>query len=139
MEREKFIHGVLEAIGSITREFNTRERYPFNHHALGRPHINVLFLLSQRQYTIKELSARLHVTSGAVTQFIDNLEQKKLVQRIENPNDKRSRLVRLTSGSEHEIRMFRKEYFRAIAGHFEELSDNELKKLFQILQKIKGE
>ena len=42
------------------------------------------------------ISARLVITSGAVTQFLDVLEKRGLIQRIPNPNDRRSILVEIT-------------------------------------------
>ena len=46
-----------------------------------------------RQADIEE---RFSMTNPTVTGIIQNLEKKSLVQRIQNPNDKRSKLVVLT-------------------------------------------
>lgn len=45
---------------------------------------------------MNELAKRLQVTKGAVTQLIVRLEEKKLVERKDNPNDSRSVIVFLT-------------------------------------------
>lgn len=46
-----------------------------------------------RQTDIEE---RFSLTNPTVTGIIQNLEKKELVQRIQNPNDKRSKLLCLT-------------------------------------------
>ena len=138
MKRETYIQDVLEVIGSITREFNVRGSYPFKQYSLGRPHIDILFLLSQNEnLSIKDFSERLNVTSGAVTQFVDYLQTRKLVSRTENPTDGRSRLVSLTPEAQHELKAFRNEYSSTIAHKFESLSDDELKSIHRILSKIR--
>ena len=138
VKRETYIQDVLEAIGSITREFNVRGSYPFKQYSLGRPHIDILFLLSQTEtMSIKDFSDRLNVTSGAVTQFVDFLEERKLVSKIQNPIDRRSRLVSLTSEAQNELEAFRNVYYSSIAHKFESLSNDELKSIHRILSKIR--
>ena len=138
VRRETYIQNVLEVIGSITREFNVRGSYPFKQYSLGRPHIDIMFLLSQTEsMNIKEFSERLNVTSGAVTQFVDYLEDRKLVSKIENPIDRRSRLVSLTPEAQHELKAFRNVYYSTIAHKFESLSDDELESIHRILSKIR--
>lgn len=43
-----------------------------------------------------EIQQRLLVSGGAVTQILDALEQHGLVQRVANPNDRRSKLIEIT-------------------------------------------
>ncbi|MDC7222333.1 MAG: MarR family transcriptional regulator [Spirochaetales bacterium] len=45
---------------------------------------------------MKELAAKLGITTGSLTPGIDNLERKGLVKRIPNPSDRRSYLITLT-------------------------------------------
>lgn len=51
---------------------------------------------------MKDLAARMGVTTGTLTVMVDNLEKKGLVQRIQNPEDRRSYVIQLTDdGAEH--------------------------------------
>ena len=51
---------------------------------------------------MKDLAAKMGVTTGTLTVMIDNLEKKGLVQRIQNPQDRRSYVIQLTdAGFEH--------------------------------------
>lgn len=139
MSRQSHIQRILEAIGSITREFNVRGNYPFKDYSLGRPHIDVLFFLSQTEsLNIKELSERLNVTSGAVTQIVDYLQERTLVVRCENPHDKRSRLVSISPRARDELNAFRHEYYASHTGMFDDLDVDELATLHELLTKVRN-
>ena len=43
-----------------------------------------------------DIEAHLSMTNPSVTGIIQNLEKKEFVERIQNPDDKRSKLVKLT-------------------------------------------
>jgi DNA-binding MarR family transcriptional regulator len=55
--------------------------------------------------TQKRLGERLSMSPGAVTAMIDRLERRGYVERIPNPEDRRSALVRITErGLEESLR-----------------------------------
>lgn len=45
---------------------------------------------------MKDLAAKMGVTTGTLTVMIDNLEKKGLVQRVQNPEDRRSYVIELS-------------------------------------------
>lgn len=138
MNRKTHIQDILQSIGSINREFNARGNYPFKDYSLGRSQMEILFLLSQKERSVKQLSLHLHVTSGAVTQFVDYLESTGLVTKTEDPQDKRSRLVSLTESSASVVKAFEQKYMRTVAVKFKGLSDEDLAHLQRILNKIRS-
>lgn len=51
---------------------------------------------------MKDLATKMGITTGTLTMMIDNLEKRGLVERVPNPNDRRSYVIRLTdAGFEH--------------------------------------
>ncbi len=51
---------------------------------------------------MKDLAGKMGITTGTLTVLIDNLEKKDLVNRIPNPDDRRSIVIVLTEkGREH--------------------------------------
>lgn len=51
---------------------------------------------------MKDLATKMGITTGTLTVMIDNLEKRGLVERVPNPNDRRSYVIRLTdAGFEH--------------------------------------
>ena len=138
LNRKGHIQEILQSIGSINREFNAKGNYPFKEYSLGRSHMEILFLVSQKECSIKQLSQHLHVTSGGVTQLVDYLESTGLVTKTEDLRDKRIRLVSLTKGSVSVLKAFGQEYFRTVGVKFEGLSDQDLAHLQRILNKIRS-
>lgn len=85
-----------------------------------------------------DIEADFSMTNPTVTGIIQNLEKKNLVQRIENPKDKRSKLLVLTKQAReiepemHEISELREQQIT------ENLTDAECEQLVILLKKILG-
>jgi MarR family 2-MHQ and catechol resistance regulon transcriptional repressor len=54
-------------------------------------------LLHRGPLPVNAIATDIHITSGSMTTAVDRLAARGLVKRTENPTDRRSRLVRLTS------------------------------------------
>ncbi len=68
---------------------------------LGLTDLHALEHLSRGELTPKELGERLFVSPGAITALVDRLEGVGHVERVANPKDRRSTLLRTTrSGRE---------------------------------------
>jgi MarR family 2-MHQ and catechol resistance regulon transcriptional repressor len=61
-------------------------------------------LLHKGPLPIKELGAKVLLTSGSITTAVDRLETKGLVERTGDKEDRRSRIVRLTPAGRNTIR-----------------------------------
>jgi len=76
------------------------------------------------------------VTTGTLTVMIDNLEKKKLVERIPNPDDRRSYVIKLSpEGVDHYQRHsnFHLELTRECVSEF---SDEEIQTFRSLLQEF---
>ena len=73
----------------------------YQEHHLTQSEFDVLAALRRAgiPYTLSptELFASMMVTSGTMTNRLQQLEKKQLIKRLENPDDKRSLLVQLTT------------------------------------------
>lgn len=138
MSRNNHIVKILESIGCLTREFNANYDYPFVGYSLNKPQIEVLFILSQFQpLAIKQLSEKLNITSGGVTQIINSLEKLSLVKKSGNFKDKRIRQVSLSHEAELEIKTFQEKYIDFVGSPFSKLTVSELVQLDALLEKVK--
>ncbi|HND11946.1 MAG TPA: MarR family transcriptional regulator [Pseudomonadota bacterium] len=63
---------------------------------LSPPHVLVIQHLSDGALTMRELSVRTVCEPSHLTGLVDKLEERKLVIRKVDPNDRRSKLVSLT-------------------------------------------
>jgi DNA-binding MarR family transcriptional regulator len=88
--------------------------------------------------TMSELSRRLIVSNGAITGLVDKLAEAGLVTRHEDPNDRRSTIVRLTrKGRDNFLRMARRheEWVVSILGELGSAAQSELLQNLTLLQR----
>ncbi len=92
--------GVIGRIQRLSRHFDRAIQAFSAAHGLEQGEVDVLMTL-RRAGAPYELSANAllkaaMVTSGAITNRVDRMEQKHLVERARDPQDRRSVLVKLT-------------------------------------------
>jgi DNA-binding MarR family transcriptional regulator len=66
------------------------------HARTRRPHVNLTRHLDLEGTRITELARRAAMTNAAMTELIDQCEGWGLVERLQDPQDKRARVVRFT-------------------------------------------
>lgn len=65
---------------------------------LSMPQFAILMHLFYRQTCgISQVSNHMEITAAAASQLVDKLVQSGLVERLENPDDRRARLVKLSA------------------------------------------
>lgn len=91
---------VLSRVSRLARHLDRARRTAFAEHGLEGSEFDVLAALRRagRPYVLSpgQLIGRTLVTSGTMTNRIDRLEAKRLVERLADPNDRRGVHVRLT-------------------------------------------
>lgn len=134
-----------ELLGKLMREmlrcFRTlapRHLEKDAHERLTHAHMGLLYHLksSPEGLSVKDLAAKLCVTSGAVTQFIDELVEKGFVVREEDTQDKRVLRVKLSKKIHEKMEKFMENYLKQIEPKFENFSEQEIKSLVKLLEKI---
>jgi DNA-binding MarR family transcriptional regulator len=75
--------------------------------------------------TLGRLEERLSMSPGAVTALVDRLERKGYVERIPNPKDRRSALVRETEAGLEETLEHLWPYIEEMRGIEERFSEEE--------------
>ena len=140
-KRQQLIQDVLEAMGSVRGSFAHGHGPMFRKHGFGMPHFKLLMKMaaSDEGVSVSELSQKLGITPGAVTQFIDKLVDKGMVERLEDPADRRVVRIKLTDKARTKFRKMREFHFERMKNMFKNLSDEELEKLAEIVKKIEVE
>jgi len=99
---------------------------------------DVIFTLGNtRGLTFKEIGELTLITKGTLTGVIDRLEQKALVKRITQADDRRCTRVVLTARGQT---LFTKAFPRQIAyikQRFDRLSPQDMKQLHSMLKKLR--
>lgn len=92
--------GLIGRLGRVTRHMAAEMDQTFSRHGLTAPGFDVLATLLRagppHRLTPNQLLANMMVTSGTLTNRIDQLAKAGLVERIANTEDKRSVMVGLT-------------------------------------------
>lgn len=84
----------------------------------------------------KELGMKILKSTGNITLVIDNLEKRKLVERLRNTNDRRYFTIELTAEGKKLIGDFMPIHVREIVKEFSILTKEELEILQKICKKI---
>lgn len=88
--------------------------------------------------TAVEISERLDMDKPTVSGIINRLIEKKYVEKIPNPHDKRSFILKLTKESKAKLPNLEKINNRVISDAIEGLTDEEIKIFKNTISKIIG-
>jgi DNA-binding MarR family transcriptional regulator len=113
----------------------------FKKHGYGMPHLKIMLKManSEEGVSVGELSEKMGVTPGAITQFIDKLVDKGMVERFEDPKDRRVVRIKLTAKAKAKFQIMRDFHFERMSVSFKNLSDEELQQLAELVKKIEAQ
>lgn len=137
--RKQLIQQLFESMSGIFRGLKGSRGELFKKYGLGRSQAFVFFCLSRDKggMAVKDLAAKAHVSSGAITQLLNPLVKHGLLERFEDKNDRRIVRVKLSTKAHAEVKALRQTQFDEIVHIFDGLSDKEITQLVALLQKIK--
>ena len=104
------------------------------------PRFDLMAQLERRRDGLKmnELSRLLMVTGGNVTAIVDQLEKEGLVERFDEPGDRRSWLIRLTAGGRKSFAEMARAHEHWVVELLAGLSSRERDELLKLLAKLKS-
>ncbi|WAH38690.1 MarR family winged helix-turn-helix transcriptional regulator [Alicyclobacillus dauci] len=85
---------------------------------------------------VSQLARRMEVTSSAITVMLDRLEQRGLVKRMRDVEDRRAVYVELTERGDAAIEEVMEVRHRVIAQTLSELPDQEIESFITILERL---
>jgi DNA-binding MarR family transcriptional regulator len=104
------------------------------------PRFDLMAQLERHREGLKmnELSRLLMVTGGNVTAIVDQLEKEGLVERFDEPGDRRAWLIRLTSGGRKSFAEMARAHEQWVVELLAGLSSRERDELLKLLAKLKS-
>jgi DNA-binding MarR family transcriptional regulator len=100
-----------------------------------RSHVNFTRHLDLGGTRITELARRAAMTGAAMTELVDQCEEMGLVERIDDPSDRRVRIVRFTPWGRKWLAAFGKAVSIAQAELAAEVGDRKLSTLLKALRR----
>ncbi len=94
----------------------------------------LLALAAQHPVRMRHLADTLGVSPGTATRIVDNLVRERLVERSENPADRRAVWVQPSSLGENKIRQLQKCYSRFWERIFSAIPGNKLPEVLSSLE-----
>lgn len=137
--REELLQSLIEKMVNVMKGMHATHGFPFGDFKLSRPQVMILFFIARKKdgVSAKDLAGFLNVTSGAITQFIDTLVEKKLVSREEDSKDRRTLKIGLTDMAKEKFVAFKKSYYKSVSPAFNAFSEDEIEQFIFFLGKIK--
>jgi DNA-binding MarR family transcriptional regulator len=137
MQRSEIIPRLIESFETTNRLMHRYFHDKFADSGVAPSQIKLLHVLQANQPTTsRQLSGKLYLTPGAVTQLVEPLVVAGYVSRTPDAHDRRSMCLNLTESGEiklQEIKQSRKELFETIVTT---LSTEELELLLNVQHKI---
>ena len=93
-------------------------------------------LLHKGPLPVNTIGKRVFITSGSITAAVDRLESIKMVERLDDPNDRRIRVVALTEHGASFISEKFAEHVKDLDTAFSVLSAAEMESLQDLLRKV---
>lgn len=129
-------------IGYHITQANVASRKAFSRH-IGEPcklspvEFTILMLVAHnRDATQKQLSQALAVSAPNVTALVDRMNERDLLKRVRNENDRRSQQLRLTRRGAALVREVREVSLTMERDLLRHLSEAERAMLVELLQKV---
>ena len=132
--------GIIGRISQLQREVNLAQRATFARHGLDVPSFDVLAALRRAgppyQLTPTELRRTALVTSGAITQRLDRLEERGLITRERSRDDGRAVVVSLTDAGRQALDAALPDHLDTERKLLDGLSDDDREQLAGLLRRF---
>jgi DNA-binding MarR family transcriptional regulator len=96
----------------------------------------LLLTIEDSPTRVKDLAAAMNVTSGAITQLVDQLESHELIERFMNEDDRRVVWIRLSEAGLRRLGRIRKQYADHVKKSLTDFSRAEISELSEQLRRI---
>lgn len=138
MSKKDQIHTIFDSMAEVLFSIKFGHIEAFKKLGLGRQQFWALKMIAHHDgpISVKDLSQKLNITSGAVSQLIDPLVEKRLVERTEDAADRRIVRLELTKKARETFKTLRKAHLENIKSMFDDLSEGDLQTLENLLKKI---
>ena len=134
-ERKKLLEQIMTSMSELHRCFATARDGFLAQFKLSRAQMELLLSLKHGKRTIGDLAKNFSITSSAVSQMVDQLERKGLVERNSDPQDRRVTHIKLAKEPTKVFQDVRNKFTTHLSERFSGITKDELETLLAILNK----
>ena len=139
MKRTDLISEIVEDLASFKRVMIASHAANAPTHMPTPAQIGILGLIARGgAQNLKDLAARLRMSSSAATQLVDGLVEERMLTRTEDPADRRRILLALTASGRRKLDQAKKRRMDSFAKLLAPLTESELVDWKRLQRKIIG-
>ncbi len=128
---------IQEIVENLARCQRPSMHSGLQNHGLSPAQMGMLYMIFyHREVSPKDIADNLGITKSAVTQLLDPLVEKDLVQRHNDPRDRRIIRLGITTKGKRLIRQWTKLKYAGIRSALDSLETQELERFNQLCQKM---
>ena len=132
----------IPVIKELARAYQGFEGYSSAHiRALGLMPVQfdvIATLANQPPMTYKQLGEKTLISKSSLTGVVDRMAQKGFIATLENPEDARSHLLRLTVRGQKIFEKAFPEHLEHLESAFQKLSNKQIKEIEESLKTLKS-
>ena len=138
ISRLEAVEETFQKLQHVTTKIETSLRAVLAERGMSIPGLILLQILIKREgpATATELADRMMVTNGAITGFMDKLEEDGLITRNRMPMDRRVVLVEATEKARAQFEKLRYVAIDELTQAFHGWNDYDIKRLLNLLSRL---
>ncbi len=137
MERTKLLELLVDKLQTFMRYSRPSKEKLLAECELNHAQMHFLLMVHlHKAVTMSELATRTNTTMGAVTQLVDGLIEKGLLERLRDEKDKRVVAIKFSAAGEKKFEALKKQHMAYLSQLFDVLSDDEIQAMTVILDKL---
>lgn len=137
LSRRHQIETIFHSFHAIRRAYSDGSRFSNRRFGMTFMQASVLMMLMHEQrQTIGQVALTLGVSKSAMSQLLDGLIERGLVERTVSDEDKRIAHIELTRRGRMHLARMRREGVKEMMQMFDTLDDDELRQVERITEKL---
>ncbi len=138
MKKDALIHQLDYLVSSVGKHF-TNVRRAFRDFDVKGPEYFLIRLLSiEGTQSVSDIASHLALTQATASNIINSAEQKGLVEKVKDPDDRRITLINLTDDGVNLLSEVKKARLERSKKILRQLTTEELEELVRIFSKLKA-
>ncbi len=136
-KREELTRQLTETMQAMKRGMHAYQQAHAQDYPLSHAQAELLFTIRHSQpVSAKELATKLNMTPGAISQFVESIEQQGFLERHASQEDRRVQYLQLSAEGEALIHRFEQHRTRMMQTIIRDLTDEELEVWLRVQQKM---